>query len=169
MTMKSFIVVLVALLLVSSLAYTQPRIDLPGFISRADVIVKNTSDTIPSTAAGAAGWYFVGNDNVSIGLTALDSVNIHFKIEYADSGYGAATGSSAKSVGHVSRARVVGEDTLYTKTVGFYGKTIRDARAAINLIPGGRYFRVIVTATNTDEQALKAGAYPYRLKVNVWR
>jgi hypothetical protein len=173
--MKKLLVVM-ALLLIASFASAQ-ILGEQTYIYRMNKIVKNTYDTIPTynNVAGYTGWIYVGNANVNATLTALDSVNLEWSVDWADSGSGVEAGN-AKVYAHMSRAHAVGEDTVYSKTAlttgnsAMYSKTYRDHAAGINLIPGGKWVRFIVHATNTDEQALAAAkTYVYRFTVRTWQ
>lgn len=131
-------------------------------------------DTIPGTesgglGAGKTGWFYVGDDYLSYHITAFDSCVVTTVIDYSDTGYVPATGSSAKSVGFI---------TIPTATTGFWpgtlltpfasftaadslaalantanpkaasGKVLRSAK--VDLIPGARWVRWRMTALDAD-------------------
>jgi hypothetical protein len=174
--MKKLLVVM-ALLVMASVAMAQ-ILGEKTYIYRGNKMTKNTYDTIPNIAntAGSNGWIYIGNANVSVGFSGMDSINAAIDwVEYADSASGPVAGM-AKVYQHVGRARSVGEDSIFTKTAlttgnsAFCGKVYRDHAGGVDLIPGGQWIRFIIHAENTDEQALAAAkGYIYRFTVRTWQ
>lgn len=173
--MKNILITFVALLLVTGIASAQQGVDIQkSYVYYISKITKNTHDTIPGnevggTGHGKVGWLFVDNDNVDMIVTAQDSVNIYWTVEYCDSGYVGATGTSAYDVGHKTVTRTVAADTLYTKTTGALGKVLRDRNAGTDVIPGARWIRLDFFATNSDEQKLKSTGYAFKVKIRRWK
>lgn len=160
--MKNVLLALVALLLVSSLASAQPNIETTTKYY-VYVSAKNTVDTIPGHqvgggGAGTAGWMYVGQDDVYLSYWALDSVQTTFIVDYADSGVGSGTGSSAVVIPFKSVTAAEG-DTLFTADntgdIGFVSRKIR--AQATNGIGGARYIRLRALSLNADNFAAAAG------------
>ena len=150
--MKTLLVVLALLLAFSTLSYSQGE----GTITKFYVPLAGTAvDTVPGThtggAAGAAGWLFIGMaQDVNYSITCIDSQQYTVIVDYADTGYASATGTSANDVGFKSYL-ALGISTDSVNSVAnvanpknFMSRVLRQAGGTDN-IPNGLWIRFKIT------------------------
>ena len=136
-------------------------------------LVNSETDTIPGTetggpGAGGTGWLNVGDNDVVYSVTSVDSTYYTTIVDYADTGYSAATGSSAKDVGYKSYVTTVTTDSVAIPVNSANPKTlisrvIRE-KGYVDNIPGGRWIRIRIIAQSSKN----AGAVADRtVRVNI--
>ena len=149
--MKKLIVMLGLLMFSSLPLFGQAENTLKYYVPLAGTAV----DTVPGTqsggAAGAAGWLLIGAaKDVSYSITCIDSQQYTVIVDYADTGYTAAIGTSANDIGFKSYL-ALGISTDSVNSVAnvanpknFMSRVLRQAGGTDN-IPGGRYIRFKIT------------------------
>lgn len=166
--MKKTLFILVALVLVVGLVYAQPNLTKTTKWM-VYVSAKNTTDTIPGhqsggLGAGSAGWINIGTDDAYVTYFACDSVNSLVYVDYADTGYGSAANSSAKSVPFETITVAAGDTLAAMDGTGDMAQVTRIIRNQItNNIDGARYIRFRVFNLDADNFAAAAGDRVIRL------
>lgn len=186
--MRTLAFVVAALVLLTGMSMAQPKIT-----TYLIPYVQNETDTIPGThsgglGAGKTGWHFVGDDYVQYSIHSRDSCLVRVFVDYSDTGWASATGSSAKSVGFTTLptattglvpgtllttfASHTAADSLVAiadvaNPMAFHGNYLRSP--AIDYMPGGRYIRWRVFGVNTSEKHAAAAAdRVLTLRVTQW-
>lgn len=183
--MKILLAVLMAIALLSGVAVGQT-----SYTYYAPLSAVNTTDTIPGThslgGAGKAGWHYIGDDFVSVSFRAVDSTLCRVQIDYSDTGYVSATGSSAKSVPFRTIPTAVTDGYWPgTATLAFASWTAIDSLANIadaanpsmfrsrvlrdenfDFLPGGKYIRFRVFVPN-EASKIAAAASDQQLRITI--
>ena len=174
------LLVVVALLVVSTLAFAQGEIAVVKYyVPLAGTAV----DTVPGThtggtGAGGAGWLNVGMaEDIVYSLVTLDSLHFTVHVDYSDTGYASATGTSARTIGFNTYAVNVGGSTDSVTTIPTGGLNPMDFESTIlrqfggtDNIPNGRWIRFRVTriagAAAVADNTIRLSIYKRRFAQN---
>lgn len=142
-------------------------------------LTASETDTIPGTqsggvGAGGAGWLYVGDADVVYSITSVDSVWYTTDVDYADSGYSSAAGTSAYTVGfktYTSEYTTCTDTTLAPVNSAnpkiLISRVLRE-KGYCDYIPGARWIRIRIIAAATKQAGLAAGRV-VRLNVRTFR
>jgi hypothetical protein len=161
--MRTFVLILAAVVLFGATAYSQATV-----LKYRVPLVLNEIDTVAGTESGGlgngkCGWIFVGDDYVYAALTAQDSVNVQWAIDYADSAWGPQTGGSAKVTGFKTITAVAASDSMCTAVTAewadHFGLLTRELRSPVtDVIPGAKWIRFRVKVPNVSSKMAASAA-----------
>ena len=174
-----FVVILLSVFGLTSLYAQGEEVVAKYYVPLATTAV----DTVPGTQTGGigaagAGWLYVGMaTDIVYSLVAVDSSNFTCHVDYTDTGYVSAAGTSARVVGLSTYAVNPGgsTDSVYSLASGganpmdFESTVLRQTGGTDN-IPGGRWIRFRLTrisgAAAVADNTIRLSVYRRRFAQN---